>query len=73
MAAPFPPQSIIMHGWSGVAGISNTGWYWRPYWGAPAYFEVGSQQMQLARGHFVVLAVKYPSTAQHTIEMWYVT
>ena len=53
----------------GIAGFTNTGWYWRPKTissvyggidGAPSQFQI--QQYQLPRGHFIVLAIRYPSS-----------
>lgn len=61
-------RSVEMSQWPGVAGLGNTGWYWRskaPDYGvdgAPSRFYVDNS-MQLGRGEFVVLAVAYPTGA----------
>eukprot|EP01083_Nonionella_stella_P119717 358096_1 len=66
----FETKSIEMHGWPGVSGIANTGWYWRPYWGAPDRFEIGSSALQIARGYFVILAVKYPAKTVFNVSIY---
>lgn len=72
------PQSfrgINMSPWLGVAGATNTGWYWRsralPYGidGAPSAFVLG-ERFQIARGHFMVLAIRYPPTATFTVRIF---
>eukprot|EP01129_Flabellula_baltica_P004624 TRINITY_DN1621_c0_g1_i1.p1 TRINITY_DN1621_c0_g1~~TRINITY_DN1621_c0_g1_i1.p1 ORF type:complete len:1091 (-),score=249.93 TRINITY_DN1621_c0_g1_i1:37-3309(-) len=56
-------RTIELSPWPGVAGHSNIGWYWRTPWGAPSRAEVG-KGVQIPRGHFVVVAMKYPKDAQ---------
>ncbi|ETO24993.1 hypothetical protein RFI_12152, partial [Reticulomyxa filosa] len=59
-------RAIPLSPWPGVAGHSNIGWYWRPVWGPPSYFNIGPD-IQIAPRHFVVLAIRYPSQARFTV------
>lgn len=61
--------SVATGAWPGVTGVTGTGWYWRAQTspsfkqakidGAPSKFIIGPD-LQIPRGHFIVLAVAYP-------------
>lgn len=59
-------RSIALSPWAGVSGMANIGWYWRTPWGAPSTMNIGNN-IQLARGFFVVLAMRYPAQSKFTV------
>jgi len=61
-------KKILLSPWAGVAGQANIGWYWRAPWGAPSSFRIG-EQVQIPRGHFILVAVRYPPTATFTVNL----
>eukprot|EP01130_Rhizamoeba_saxonica_P005415 TRINITY_DN2168_c0_g1_i1.p1 TRINITY_DN2168_c0_g1~~TRINITY_DN2168_c0_g1_i1.p1 ORF type:complete len:1073 (-),score=270.64 TRINITY_DN2168_c0_g1_i1:36-3254(-) len=60
-------RSIKLSPWSGVAGPSNIGWYWRTPWGAPSQFSI--RGYQIPREHFIITAIRYPEEATFDVKI----